>query len=137
MQSKKNFHLLNSTTILEVCLAVSYEMKLILAVLCLVAQLWSTLCDPIDCCMPPSSSVHGDSPGKNTAVGCLCPPLGDLPHSVMKPSSPTLQADSIPSEPPGKAKNTGMGSLSTPGIFPTQESNQGLLHFGGFFTFLL
>ena len=33
------------------------------------------------------------------------------------------------SEPPGKPKNTGVGSLSLlQGIFPTQESNQGLLH---------
>ena len=28
-----------------------------------------TLCDPMDC-SPPGSSVHGDSPGKNTAVSC-------------------------------------------------------------------
>ncbi|CAN0465107.1 unnamed protein product [Rangifer tarandus platyrhynchus] len=28
-----------------------------------------TLCDPVDC-SPPGSSVHGDSPGKNTGVGC-------------------------------------------------------------------
>ena len=28
-----------------------------------------TLCDPLDC-TPPGSSVHGDSPGKNTGVGC-------------------------------------------------------------------
>ena len=27
------------------------------------------LCDPMDC-SPPGSSVHGDSPGKNTGVGC-------------------------------------------------------------------
>ena len=33
------------------------------------------------------------------------------------------------SEPPGKPKNTGVGSLSfLQKIFPTQESNQGLLH---------
>ena len=32
-------------------------------------------------------------------------------------------------EPPGKANNTGMGSLALlQGIFPTQESNWGLLH---------
>ena len=35
----------------------------------LVAQLCPTLCDLIDC-SPPSSSAHGDSPGKNTGVGC-------------------------------------------------------------------
>ena len=35
----------------------------------------------------------------------------------------------LPSEPQGKSKNTGMGSLSLlQGNFPTQESNQGLLH---------
>jgi len=38
------------------------------AVLCLVAQLCPTLWDPMD--FPPGSSVHGDSPGKNTRVGC-------------------------------------------------------------------
>ena len=42
---------------------------------------------------------------------------------------PTLQADSLPSKPPGKPKNTGVGSLALlQGLFPTQESNQGLLH---------
>ena len=40
-----------------------------------------------------------------------------------------LQADSLPSETPGKPKNTGVGSLSfLQGVFPTQESNWGLLH---------
>ena len=40
--------------------------------LCLVAQLYPTLCDPMNCSPlpPPSFSVHGDSPGKNTGVGC-------------------------------------------------------------------
>ena len=37
--------------------------------------------------------------------------------------------DSLPAEPEGKPKNTGVGSLSLlQKIFPTQESNQGLLH---------
>ena len=40
-----------------------------------------------------------------------------------------MQADSLPSEPLGKPKNTEVGSLSLlQGIFPTQESNWGLLH---------
>ena len=56
-------------------------------------------------------------------------PPRDLPNVGIKPRSPALQADSLPSEPPGKPKDTGMGSLSLlQGIFPTQESNQGLLH---------
>ena len=46
----------------------------------------------------------------------------------IEPKSPTLQADSLPSEPPGKPKNTGVSSLSLlQGIFPTQGSNPGLL----------
>ena len=39
------------------------------AVLCLVAESCPTLCDLMDC-SPPGSSDHGDSPGKNTGVGC-------------------------------------------------------------------
>ena len=55
---------------------------------CLVSQLCLTLCDSRDC-NPPGSSVHGDSPGKSTRVGChallqeVFPTLGlnpDLPH---------------------------------------------------------
>ena len=40
-----------------------------------------------------------------------------------------LDINSLPAEPQGKPKNTGVGSLSLlQGIFPTQELNQGLLH---------
>ena len=61
--------------------------------------------------------------------GLPCLPLGDLPNTGIKPRSPSLRTDSLPSEPPGKPKNTGIGSLFLlQGIFPTQESNQGLLH---------
>ena len=56
------------------------------------------------------------------------PSPGDLPNPGIEPRSPALQADSIPAEPQGKPKNTGVGSLSLlQGIFPTQESNWGLL----------
>ena len=42
--------------------------------------------------------------------------------------SPTLQVDSLPAETQGKPENTGVGSLSLlQQIFPTQESNWGLL----------
>ena len=37
--------------------------------LCLVAQSCLTLCDPMDGSSP-DFSVHGDSPVKNTGVGC-------------------------------------------------------------------
>ena len=57
------------------------------------------------------------------------PSPGDLSNLGMEPRPPTLQADSLPAEPPGKPKNTGVGSLSLlQQIFPTQESNRGLLH---------
>ena len=43
--------------------------------------------------------------------------------------SPALQVDSLPAEPQGKPKNTGVGGLSLlQQIFLTQELNQGLLH---------
>ena len=40
-----------------------------------------------------------------------------------------IRADSLPAEPQGKPKNTGVGSLSfLQWIFPTQEPNRGLPH---------
>ena len=59
-------------------------------------------------------------------------PLADLPDPGIGPlslASPALQADSLPAEPQGKPKNTAVGSISLlQRIFPTQESNQGLMH---------
>ena len=58
-----------------------------------------------------------------------CPPPGDLPYPGIKPRSPALQADSLPSKPPGKPKNIRVSSLSLlQGNFPTQELIWGLLH---------
>ena len=52
-----------------------------------------------------------------------------LPNPGIEPRSPALHADSLPSEPPGKPKNTGVGSLSIlQGIFLTHESTKSLLH---------
>ena len=47
----------------------------------------STLCHPMDYNVP-GSSVHGDSPGKNTGMGCHALFLGIVPTQGM---SPTLQ----------------------------------------------
>ena len=56
------------------------------------------------------------------------PSPGNLPNPGIESRSPTLQADSLPAEPPGKPKNSGVGSLSLQQqIFQTQESNWGLL----------
>ena len=55
-----------------------------------------------------------------------------LSNPGVEPRSPALQADSLLSEPPGKPKNTGLGSHSSSyllqGNFLTQELNWGLLH---------
>ena len=57
------------------------------------------------------------------------PSSRDLPNPGIEAMSPALQADSLPAEPPGKPKNTAVGSLSLrQGIFQTEESNRGLLH---------
>ena len=61
--------------------------------------------------------------------GQLFPSPRDLPNPGIEARLSTLQAYSLPAEPQGKPENTGVGSLSLlQGIFPTQESNQGLLH---------
>ena len=63
--------------------------------------------------------------------GVPSPSPGDLPDPGVEPlssASPAPQADSLPSEPPGKPMSTGAGSLSLlQGIFPTQELNQSLV----------
>ena len=61
--------------------------------------------------------------------GWLFPSPGDLPNPGIKPRSPTLEADSLLAEPPGKLKNTRVGSLSLlQGNFQTQELNWGIMH---------
>ena len=82
-----------------------------------------------DSLWPHGLSSLWNSLGQNTGVDSLPPSPGDLPNPGIEPRSPTLQADSLPAEPQGKPKNTGVGSLSLlQQIFPTQESNWGLLH---------
>ena len=59
---------------------------LLCAVLCLVAQLCLTLFDPMDYSLL-GSSVHRDSPGKNTGVGC---------YVILQGISPTQGSNSGP-----------------------------------------
>ena len=73
------------------------------------------LCNPM-ICSPPGSSVHGDSPGKNTGVGCH-----NLPKGIILTQGSNLclrcflhwQLDSLPLAPPGKP----------PGEYPWGRSN--------------
>ena len=67
-----------------------------------------TLCDPMDCSTP-GSSVHGDSPGKNTGVGCDALLQGIFPTQGPNPQSsvtPPMQADSLPMSQQGKPSIT-------------------------------
>ena len=61
-------------------------------------------------------------------TGKPIPSPRDLPNPGIKSRSPALQVDSLPAEPQGKPKNTGVGSLFLlQWIFLTQELNWGLL----------
>ena len=62
----------------------------------LLTQLCPTPCDPID------SSVHGILQAGGILEWVAIPFSGDLPDPGIEPKSPALQADSLPSEPPGK-----------------------------------
>ena len=97
--------------------------------LCFVALLCLTLFDPGDC-SPRGTSVHGDTPGKNTGVSCHVLLRGIFPTQLSNLVSCTA-VDSLPSEPPGKPMNTGAGSrslspgdLSHPGIEPRSPALQ-------------
>ena len=50
----------------------------------IVAQSCPTLCNLIDC-SPPGFSIHGDSPGKNTGVGCHALLQGIFPTQILNP----------------------------------------------------
>ena len=91
----------------------------------LVAQLYPTLCDPMDC-SPPGSSVHGILQARILEWVAISF-QGVFPTQGWNPGLP-IAGNSLSAEPPGKPKNTEMGSLSLLQIFPTQESKWGLLH---------
>ena len=92
------------------------------------AYLCPTLCDPYGL-QPPRVLCPWGFSRQEYCSGLPWPPPGDILNPGIKPRSPTLQVDSLSSEPPWKPHNTGVGSLTLlQGIFPTQESNRGLLH---------
>ena len=66
----------------------------------------STLCDPMD------YTVRGILQAR--ILEQVAFPLSRGSNTGIEPRSPTLQADSLPAEPPGKPKNTGVSSLSLP-----------------------
>ena len=56
-------------------------------------------------CSPPGFPVHGILQAR-TVEWVAIPSPGDLPNPGIKPESPTLPADSLPSEPPGKLSSS-------------------------------
>ena len=69
----------------------------------------------------------GRSPGERIGYPLQCS-WASLVAQMAK-NQPTVQADSLPAEPRGKPKYTGVGSLPLlQQIFLTQELNQGLLY---------
>ena len=81
-----------------------------------------TLCEPMDCSLPDSSRIL-----QARILEWVAMPFSRiLPNPGIKPRPPALQADSLPSEPPGKPTNTGVGSLSLlQGIFPDPRIEPG------------
>ena len=70
-------------------------------------------------CSPPGSSVHGDSPGKNTGVGCHALLQGIFQTQGLNLRFSHLlqwQASSLPLAPPGKTRKT---------IVPTPKTKRG------------
>ena len=90
-------------------------------------QLCLTLCDPIDGSLP-GSPIPGILQAR-IPEWVARPSSRGSSQPREEPRSPSLQEDSSPSEPLGKPKNTGVGSLSVlQGNFLNQESNWGLPH---------
>ena len=93
----------------------------------LVTQSCPTLYDPMDC-NPPGSSVHRGLQAR-ILEWVAFPFSRGSSNPGIEPGPPALQVDYLPAEPPGKPKNTGVGSLSLlQQIFPTQELSQDSLH---------
>ena len=67
----------------------------------LVTQLCLTLFDPMECSSP-GSSVRGILQAKKYWSGSPFPSPENLSNPGAEPRYPTLQADSLPSDPPGK-----------------------------------
>ena len=66
---------------------------------CLLSHI-QLCCNSMDCCHQVALSIG--FPRQEYWNGLSFPSLGDLPDTGIKPGSPALQAESLPSEPPGK-----------------------------------
>ena len=92
----------------------------------IVTQSYLTLCNTMNCCSS-GSSVHGTPQARIpewVAIPFSSP--GDLPDPGIEPGSPVLQADSLPSEPPGKLTGN-----ESPSLFPQVPLVEFLASFKG------
>ena len=90
-------------------------------------QSYPILCDPVDY-SPPGSSVHGDSPGKNTRVSCHALLQGIFPTQGSNPGLPhCMQILYHLSHQESLRILEQVACSFSRGVFPTRESNQGLL----------
>ena len=72
-----------------------------------VTQSCPTLGDPTDC-NPAGSSVRGVLQARTLEWTVISFSRAFLPDPGIQPGSPALQADSLPSEPPGKPERMGL-----------------------------
>ena len=80
------------------------------------AKLCPDLCDPMDYCLP-GSSIHGIFQAR-ILERVTIPFSEDLPDPGIEPRSSALQADSLPSEPPGKqSRNPAAPLTKTMGLY--------------------
>ena len=101
-------HLLSLEPFLQPFLSAVFDwhltFQLISCVFAKSLQSFPTLCDPLGC-SPPGSSVHGESPGKNTEVGCHALLQGIFPIQGLNLGLlclPCWQPGSLPPVPTGK-----------------------------------
>ena len=76
------------------------DLPRVLNVSLLLAQSYLTLCDPIAYSSPAPLCMEFSR--EECWSGHAFPSPGDRPNTGLEPRSPELQADSLPSEPPGK-----------------------------------
>ena len=103
---------------------------LLCAVLC---QSCPTLCNPMDC-SPPGSSVHGDSPGKSTGVGCHALLQGIFPSQGSNPGLPHCRQIFYHLSQQGSPRIPKWVTYLFQGIFPTRNQTAVSCIAGRYFT---
>ena len=84
-------------------------------------QLCWTQCDPLDCSLL-GSSVHGDSPGKNTGENCHALLQGNLPNpGIELMSLLPMQESSLPRAPPEKPNHMTWSWTNSPIYYKMHE----------------